>query len=84
MTAEARLDLAPVPSADRWPRPDGSLVDCREKLRQLRENHGELEAAANHTLPKLIVRKKAFGQQHKPYRKPRVMRHFDHPPFLNR
>jgi hypothetical protein len=43
MTAEARLDLAPVPSADRWPRPDGSLVDCREKLRQLRENHGELD-----------------------------------------
>ena len=24
-------------------RPDGSLVDCREKLRQLRENHGELD-----------------------------------------
>jgi hypothetical protein len=33
----------PVPAADHWPMSDGSLVDCREKLRVLRENHGELE-----------------------------------------
>jgi hypothetical protein len=32
-----------VPEADQWPRPDGSPLDCREKLRLLRENHGELE-----------------------------------------
>jgi hypothetical protein len=32
----------PIPAADHWPRSDGSVVDCREKLRVLRENHGEL------------------------------------------
>jgi hypothetical protein len=42
MSGAAVLDLAPVPAADHWPRADGSLIDCREKLRQLRENHGEL------------------------------------------
>jgi hypothetical protein len=42
MTIAAGPDLAPVPAADYWPQPDGSPVDCREKLRLLRENHGEL------------------------------------------
>jgi hypothetical protein len=31
-----------APDADVWPRTDGSPVDCREKLRVLRENHAEL------------------------------------------
>jgi hypothetical protein len=31
-----------VPETDHWPQPDGSLIDCREKLRVLRENHAEL------------------------------------------
>ena len=26
---------------DRWPQPDGTAVSCREKLRQLAENHRE-------------------------------------------
>ena len=26
---------------DRWPQPDGAPVACREKLRQLAENHTE-------------------------------------------
>ena len=26
---------------DRWPQPDGAPVACREKLRQLAENHAE-------------------------------------------
>jgi hypothetical protein len=30
------------PLDDVWPRADGSAIDCREKLRVLRENHGEL------------------------------------------
>jgi hypothetical protein len=30
-------------AADHWPRSDGSRVDCREKLRLLRENQCELE-----------------------------------------
>jgi hypothetical protein len=30
------------PAQDVWPRTDGSAVDCREKLRVLRENHDEL------------------------------------------
>jgi hypothetical protein len=30
------------PAEDVWPRADGSAVDCREKLRVLRENHDEL------------------------------------------
>ena len=42
MNAAAGLKVAPVPEADHWPRPDGSPVDCAEKLRVLRENHGEL------------------------------------------
>lgn len=28
---------------DRWPQPDGAQVACREKLRQLAENHAEAE-----------------------------------------
>jgi hypothetical protein len=43
MTAAAGQQLVPVPAADHWPQADGSPVDCREKLAQLRENHGELE-----------------------------------------
>jgi hypothetical protein len=43
VTAPAAEELVPVPEADHWPQPDGSLVDCREKLRLLRENHSELE-----------------------------------------
>jgi hypothetical protein len=43
MTETARLTLAPVPAENHWPRPDGSPVDCREKLRLLRESHAELE-----------------------------------------
>jgi hypothetical protein len=43
MTQAAGRDRAAVPVADQWPRPDGSLIDCREKLRLLAENHGELE-----------------------------------------
>jgi hypothetical protein len=43
MTDPARLARAAVPVANQWPRPDGSLIDCREKLRLLGENHGELE-----------------------------------------
>jgi hypothetical protein len=43
MTAPAGLRLAALPEADHWPRPDGSPVDCREKLRLLRENHDDLE-----------------------------------------
>ena len=42
MTATADLKSAADPGADHWPRPDGSPVDCREKVRVLRENHGEL------------------------------------------
>jgi hypothetical protein len=38
----APADPDPVPAADHWPMSDGSVVDCREKLRVLRENHGEL------------------------------------------
>jgi hypothetical protein len=45
MTAAAGLTLTTVPAADRWPRQDGSLIDCREKLRLLQENHAELEQA---------------------------------------
>lgn len=30
------------PDSRRWPRADGSLIDCREKLRQLQDNHAEL------------------------------------------
>ena len=30
------------PAEDVWPRADGSALDCREKLRVLRENHAEL------------------------------------------
>jgi hypothetical protein len=30
------------PAEDVWPRADGGVVDCREKLRVLRENHAEL------------------------------------------
>lgn len=30
------------PAADLWPGADGRPVDCREKLRTLRENHDEL------------------------------------------
>ena len=40
MTAETGPDAA---SEDHWPRPDGSQIDCREKLRLLRENRQELE-----------------------------------------
>ena len=40
MTATATPDPQ---SADHWPQPDGSPVDCREKLRLLRENRQELE-----------------------------------------
>jgi hypothetical protein len=43
MTETAGVALAPVPAENHWPRPDGSPVDCREKLRLLRENHGEME-----------------------------------------
>ena len=32
-----------APASDLWPRHDGSLLACREKLRVLRENHGEME-----------------------------------------
>ena len=28
-----------------WPQPDGSPVDCREKLKVLAENHAELQQA---------------------------------------
>jgi hypothetical protein len=28
-----------------WPQPDGTPVSCREKLRMLAENHGELVQA---------------------------------------
>jgi hypothetical protein len=45
VTKAAGLGVTAVPSADHWPRPDGSPVDCREKLRLLRENHGELTQA---------------------------------------
>jgi hypothetical protein len=31
---------APVPEL--WPQADGTAIDCREKLRVLRENHAEL------------------------------------------
>lgn len=30
------------PASDFWPGPEGKPVDCREKLRTLRENHDEL------------------------------------------
>ncbi|MCB8880499.1 hypothetical protein ACELLULO517_09665 [Acidisoma cellulosilytica] len=30
------------PDGNRWTRTDGSVVDCREKLRQLRENQADL------------------------------------------
>ncbi|WP_227320512.1 hypothetical protein [Acidisoma silvae] len=30
------------PDGNHWPRTDGSAVDCREKLRQLRENQADL------------------------------------------
>jgi uncharacterized protein (UPF0335 family) len=45
MTA-APVDLTVArPAEDIWPQADGSPVDCREKLRVLRENHAELEQA---------------------------------------
>jgi uncharacterized protein (UPF0335 family) len=39
---EARGPQTIDPAGNRWPRADGSLVDCREKLRVLQENHAEL------------------------------------------
>jgi hypothetical protein len=42
LTQAADSGRAMVPETDHWPRSDGSLVDCREKLRVLRENHAEL------------------------------------------
>lgn len=33
----------PQPEADHWPQADGSVIDCRDKLRVLRENKTELE-----------------------------------------
>jgi hypothetical protein len=42
MSTAAGHGLTPVPETDHWPRADGSPVDCREKLRLLRENHGEM------------------------------------------
>lgn len=41
MTTALRLPVID-PDGDRWSRSDGSLVDCREKLRQLRENQTDL------------------------------------------
>jgi hypothetical protein len=43
VTQVAGAELSAVPASDHWPQPDGAPVDCREKLRLLRENHGELE-----------------------------------------
>lgn len=31
----------PGSAPDRWPQPDGTPISCREKLRQLAENHRE-------------------------------------------
>jgi hypothetical protein len=42
MTPSVVADDASVPSADHWPRSDGTAIDCGEKLRLLRENHAEL------------------------------------------
>jgi hypothetical protein len=42
MTAAAAAPPDCRPAEDVWPRADGSPVDCREKLRVLRENHAEL------------------------------------------
>lgn len=41
MTASAAPDRAD-PGADIWPGAEGRPIDCREKLRTLRENHAEL------------------------------------------
>lgn len=41
MSPEAGPERAD-PAADLWPGADGSPIDCREKLRTLRENHTEL------------------------------------------
>jgi hypothetical protein len=41
MTSASRPDQID-PDGNRWPRADGSLVDCREKLRQLQENQADL------------------------------------------
>ncbi len=42
MTKGASLARVACPASDLWPRSDGTPIDCREKLRVLRENHGEL------------------------------------------
>ena len=42
MTEAATAPRDCRPAEDIWPRADGSAVDCREKLRVLRENHAEL------------------------------------------
>jgi hypothetical protein len=42
MTTAAGHGLTPAAKNPSPPRADGSPVDCREKLRLLRENHGEL------------------------------------------
>ena len=41
--APASPSLSPMPAADHWPQSDGTPVDCREKLRVLRDNHTELD-----------------------------------------
>lgn len=41
MTAQSGAHQAD-PSADVWPGTEGGRIDCREKLRTLRENHAEL------------------------------------------
>ncbi|MBW4023566.1 MAG: hypothetical protein HIU92_10595 [Proteobacteria bacterium] len=43
MSAVRATPGAARPDADCWPRPDGSLVDCRDKLRVLRDNQTEFE-----------------------------------------
>ncbi|GAB0116814.1 hypothetical protein [Acidisoma sp. 7E03] len=42
MTAAAVPALPAEPAADLWPTAEGGRIDCREKLRTLRENHDEL------------------------------------------
>ncbi|HTI00886.1 MAG TPA: hypothetical protein VL752_08065 [Acidisoma sp.] len=44
MTPDSGPDRAD-PDADLWPGADGNRIDCREKLRTLRENHAEVTQA---------------------------------------
>lgn len=42
MTEGPAAQAMALPAQDFWPQADGTPIDCREKLKVLRENHTEL------------------------------------------